>query len=113
MIYRCGSAPLGPELEAVITSKFNNVGVTQGYGCTLFSLFLLPSTFFSNANSILVFVPGTECTCAGTIYPKGRKSIPGAVGTPIPNMEVKVVDPETGELSGFNKEGELWLKGRD
>lgn len=36
---------------------------------------------------------------------------PGSVGRPLPNLEVKVVDPETGKLAGVGKEGELWFKG--
>lgn len=35
---------------------------------------------------------------------------PGSVGTVIPNTEIKLVDPETGEIVGNNKEGEAYLR---
>ncbi|KAI9022692.1 hypothetical protein DFJ74DRAFT_101562 [Hyaloraphidium curvatum] len=81
----CGSAPLGPELERAMEDKFG-APVKQGWGMT-------------------------ETTCAGLIYKAGERQRPGAVGQPLPNMEVKVVDPETGRPVGFGNEGELLVKG--
>ncbi|KAJ3327213.1 hypothetical protein HDU93_002089 [Gonapodya sp. JEL0774] len=81
----CGAAPLGGEVEDMLAKRFNVV-VQQGYGCT-------------------------EGTCAATLYRHDTPYHRGSVGTPLPNMEIKVVDPDTGKLVGFNKEGELWFKG--
>lgn len=36
---------------------------------------------------------------------------PGSIGPPLPNMKVKIVDPESGETLPSNKEGEVWLHG--
>nr|DAD39591.1 TPA_asm: hypothetical protein HUJ06_013914 [Nelumbo nucifera] len=35
----------------------------------------------------------------------------GTVGLLSPNMEAKIVDPETGEALAVNRRGELWLRG--
>ena len=35
----------------------------------------------------------------------------GASGILLPNMEARIVSPETGKDMGVGKEGELWLRG--
>ena len=36
---------------------------------------------------------------------------PGTSGITIPNTEIRVVDPATGEDRGVGEEGELWVRG--
>lgn len=81
----CGAAPLGGEIEDILYEKFK-VPVRQGYGCT-------------------------ELTCAALLYRHDTPYKRGSVGMPLPNLEIKVVDPETKQPVGFNQEGELWVKG--
>ena len=40
----------------------------------------------------------------------GRKK-PGSIGRPLPQLEVKIVSPETGTLLPSGEVGEIWLKG--
>ncbi|KAI9030493.1 phenylacetyl-CoA ligase [Hyaloraphidium curvatum] len=81
----CGAAPLGGEVEDILIEKFG-VPVKQGYGCS-------------------------EGTCGALLYRHNTPYKRGSVGVPLPNLEVKVVDPETLEPVGYNKEGELWIRG--
>ena len=40
-----------------------------------------------------------------------RRSEPGTSGITVPNTEIRVVDPATGEDRGVGEEGELWVRG--
>jgi acyl-CoA synthetase (AMP-forming)/AMP-acid ligase II len=82
-----GAAPLGPELTDELKQKFPNVCVRQGYGMT-------------------------ELSPVATVDKQHSK--PGSVGYLVPNMEAKVVDPETGveaQPGAADATGELWLRG--
>jgi acyl-CoA synthetase (AMP-forming)/AMP-acid ligase II len=35
----------------------------------------------------------------------------GSIGVPVPNTEVRVVDPESGESRGVGEDGEIWIRG--
>ena len=79
-----GAAPLGAEI-AVEASTRIGCDVSQGYGMTELS-------------------PVTHATPMG-----GFK--PGSIGITVPNTEVRVVDPETGNDLGIDEDGELWIRG--
>jgi len=84
----CAAAPLGPELTAELGSRFTGVVIRQGYGMTELSP-------VSHVDSF-----------------KAPKA--GAIGYLVPNMEAKIVDPETGKEISYGTDadrGELWLRG--
>jgi acyl-CoA synthetase (AMP-forming)/AMP-acid ligase II len=82
-----GAAPLGEDLARELSKRLG-CPVTQGYGMTEAS----PVTHLSpTRNTVLK---------------------PGSVGRVVPNTEVKIVDPVTGdEVGAPNKEGELLIRG--
>jgi 4-coumarate--CoA ligase len=79
-----GAAPLGADLAAEAAARVK-CDVVQGYGMTELS-------------------PVSHAT------PEGRFK-PGSSGVTVPNTEVRVVDPATGEDRGIGEEGELWVRG--
>ncbi|XP_045457529.1 uncharacterized protein LOC123667733 [Melitaea cinxia] len=80
----CGAAPLYEETAQAVKDKFPSVqAILQGYGMTEATLAI---TFNYNPDKI------------------------GSVGTPYPHTVVKVVDPETKEVLGPNKAGEICFK---
>lgn len=80
----CGAAPLYEETAQAVKDKFPSVqAILQGYGMTEATLAV---TFNYNPDKI------------------------GSVGTPYPHTVVKVVDPETKEVLGPNKAGEICFK---
>jgi len=81
-----GAAPLGADLEQECIDR---LGVTfrQGYGLTETS----PVTH------MVPHVPGFERL--------------GSVGPPVPNSEVKIVDPLTGDEAAPGERGEVWVRG--
>mmetsp|Transcript_27506 Transcript_27506/g.73370 ORF Transcript_27506/g.73370 Transcript_27506/m.73370 type:complete len:547 (+) Transcript_27506:83-1723(+) len=79
-----GAAPLGPELTEELRQKFPKACVRQGYGMT-------------------------ELSPVATV--DREKAKPGSVGYLVPNMEAKVVDPDTGVEAQPGATGELWLRG--
>jgi acyl-CoA synthetase (AMP-forming)/AMP-acid ligase II len=81
-----GAAPLGEDLERAVSNRLGVV-VRQGYGLTETS-------------------PVTHCTPS---EPGKAKS--GAVGVPIPNTEVRMVDPATGDDVDAKVQGEIWIRG--
>lgn len=81
---QCGAAPLYEETAQAVKDKFPSVqAILQGYGMT-------------------------EATLAVTINYNPDKI--GSVGTPYSHTIVKVVDPETKEVLGPNKAGEICFK---
>ncbi|MDQ2856024.1 MAG: AMP-binding protein, partial [Acidobacteriota bacterium] len=82
----CGAAPLGETLTKACMDRLN-VKVRQGYGMTETS----PVTHSSPSDAAQVKF--------------------GAVGVCAPNTECKIIDMETGEAQGPNKEGELCVRG--
>jgi acyl-CoA synthetase (AMP-forming)/AMP-acid ligase II len=81
-----GAAPLGEDLARAL-SKQLGCPVTQGYGMTEAS----PVTHLSPTRNVTLK--------------------PGSAGRVIPNTEVKIVDPVTGDELGRNQEGELLMRG--
>ncbi|HVM19540.1 MAG TPA: 4-coumarate--CoA ligase family protein [Egibacteraceae bacterium] len=79
-----GAAPLGADLAGAATQRIGT-DVVQGYGLTETS-------------------PVTHLTPLGA--PK-----PGTVGVLVPSLEMRIVDPATGEDQGPGGEGEIWVRG--
>lgn len=80
-----GAAPLGSELQSLISKRFPTWDVRQGYGMTELS-------------------PVTHVT-----EPKSKKY--GSIGKLAPNCEAKLIDVDTGESVGINRDGELLIRG--
>jgi acyl-CoA synthetase (AMP-forming)/AMP-acid ligase II len=81
-----GAAPLDAELGHAVAKRLG-CEVLQGYGMT-------------------------EMSPVSHAIPDGRTDIDlNSVGFAVPNMECKLVDPETGEEVGPGGRGELWCKG--
>jgi acyl-CoA synthetase (AMP-forming)/AMP-acid ligase II len=81
-----GAAPLGEELARALSTKLG-CPVTQGYGMT-------------EASPVTHLSPTRNATLK-----------PGSAGRIVPNTEVKIVDPVTGEELGSTKDGELLIRG--
>jgi acyl-CoA synthetase (AMP-forming)/AMP-acid ligase II len=79
-----GAAPLGAELAAEAAARVK-CDVVQGYGMTELS-------------------PVSHGTPEGMFKP-------GTSGITVPNTEVRVIDPATGEDLGVGEAGELWVRG--
>ena len=81
-----GAAPLPPRLQEALAARLPGCVVGQGWGMTE--------------------------TTSGICLPDGRTgTTPGTVGRPLPNTELRVVDPETGRDLGVSECGELWVRG--
>ncbi|OMO85474.1 AMP-dependent synthetase/ligase [Corchorus olitorius] len=83
----CGGAPLSKEVIHGFLEKFPKVHIRQGYALT--------ETTGSGAS---MYSPE-----------EGRKY--GTVGLLSPNLEAKIVDPDTGVALVVNQTGELWVRG--
>jgi 4-coumarate--CoA ligase len=79
-----GAAPLSAEL-ALEASERIGCEIVQGYGLTETS-------------------PVTHATPLGHFKP-------GTVGPALPSTEVMIVDPESGERLGIDRDGEVWIRG--
>jgi len=79
-----GAAPLGAELEQACAERLG-CEVVQGYGMT-------------------------ETSPVSHTAPRGKHK-PGTIGPCLPNMECRIVDPETGEDAEEGERGELWMRG--
>ena len=88
-----GAEKLPIELSEAFEKKFG-VRPGEGYGTTELS----PIVAFH--------VPKTRAT-----KPEQLQCKEGTVGLPIPDVQVKAVNPDTGEVLGPNEEGVLWFKG--
>jgi acyl-CoA synthetase (AMP-forming)/AMP-acid ligase II len=81
-----GGAPLGAALHEALAARLPHAALGQGYGLT-----------------------ETSVAISG---PDGRKGgVPGSVGRVVPDTELRVVDPETGDDRGAGEPGELWVRG--
>ncbi len=81
-----GAAPLGDELSRKVNDRFG-CRVNQGYGLTETS----PVTHLNPCLS-------------------GSENF-GSIGFPIPNTEVRIVDPDSGSSRHAGEPGELWIRG--
>jgi acyl-CoA synthetase (AMP-forming)/AMP-acid ligase II len=81
-----GAAPLGADLEQECIDRLG-CKFRQGYGLT-------------ETSPVTHMVP----------HVAGAERL-GSVGPPIPNSEVKIVDPVTGEPVGPGGRGEVWVRG--
>ncbi len=79
-----GAAPLGADLAAAAAARIG-CEVVQGYGMTELS-------------------PVSHCTPEGQFRP-------GTSGITVPNTEIRIVDPVTGEDADVGSRGELWVRG--
>ena len=79
-----GAAPLGADLAATATQR-TGTEVVQGYGLT-------------------------ETSPVTNLMPRGEDR-PGTVGVLVPNLELRIVDPSSGEDQGPGGEGEIWFRG--
>ena len=80
-----GAAPLGAELAEACERRLG-CPVTEGFGMT-------------EVSAITHLVP-----------PFGEVRKPGSIGPPIPGVECRLVDHETGEDVGPGQRGELWMR---
>lgn len=81
-----GAAPLGADLTAECCNRLNCV-IKQGYGLT-------------------------ETSPVSHMCPEDPERIkPGSVGPVVSNTECKIIDLETGEELGHNREGEIYTRG--
>jgi acyl-CoA synthetase (AMP-forming)/AMP-acid ligase II len=80
----CGAAPLGVELTEAVEKRLN-VKIRQGYGMTEAS-------------------PATHYTVAGS-------ERAGTVGLLMPNIEMRIIDPESGKDVPTGQAGEVWVRG--
>jgi acyl-CoA synthetase (AMP-forming)/AMP-acid ligase II len=81
-----GAAPLGAELEVACSERLG-CRVCQGYGMT-----------------------ESSPVSHGVPFPDGELK-PGTIGVPVPNLECRVVDVESGEDAADGERGELWMRG--
>lgn len=79
-----GAAPLSAEVEREASTR-TGAEVVQGFGLTETS-------------------PVTHAPPPGEFRA-------GSIGVPVPNTEIRVVDPESGDDLGPGAEGELWIRG--
>jgi acyl-CoA synthetase (AMP-forming)/AMP-acid ligase II len=79
-----GAAPLGPELTDAVEKRLN-VRIRQGYGMTEAS-------------------PATHYTVAGA-----ERS--GTVGQLMPSVQMRIIDPESGQDVPTGQSGEVWVRG--
>ncbi|HEX6299005.1 MAG TPA: 4-coumarate--CoA ligase family protein [Acidimicrobiia bacterium] len=79
-----GAAPLSAEVEAEAMRR-TGAPVVQGFGLTETS-------------------PVTHAMLPGDVRS-------GSIGVPVPNTEIRVVDPQTGDDLGVGESGELWIRG--
>ncbi|KAG5542803.1 hypothetical protein RHGRI_015791 [Rhododendron griersonianum] len=83
----CGGAPLSREVIEGFLEKYPTVEILQGYALT-------------------------ESTGVGTSTDSLEESRRyGTAGLLSPNVEARIVDPESGEALSVSRRGELWLRG--
>ena len=80
-----GAAPLGAELIEQVKTRIG-CEVIQGYGLT-------------------------ETSPVTHAMPAGGENKPGTIGTPLPDTECRIVDPDTGKDVAEGERGELWIRG--
>ncbi len=53
----------------------------------------------------------TETSCIATRFPYPEKDTTGSVGRPLPNLDLKLVDENGKDISGYDVRGELCIRG--
>ncbi|XP_010459729.1 PREDICTED: 4-coumarate--CoA ligase-like 2 isoform X1 [Camelina sativa] len=81
-----GGAPLRREMIEKFVENYPAVKVLQGYGLT------------------------ESTAVAASMYTKEETMRYGASGLLAPNVEAKIVDPDTGRVLGVNQTGEMWIR---
>jgi long-chain acyl-CoA synthetase len=92
IFYVSGAAPMATEVAEQFEKK-TGVPLSEGYGATE-----------TSAVSTINLSAISKVTGFMTKVKRG-------VGVPIPDTDVKIVDPETGEEVPFGEPGELWIRG--
>ncbi|MFW9769801.1 MAG: class I adenylate-forming enzyme family protein, partial [Candidatus Thorarchaeota archaeon] len=92
IFYYSAAAALPPELAEEF-EKISGVPMGEGYGAT--------ETTAGTTVNISAFSKVTGF----------MKQVKRGVGVPVPDTEIKVVDPETGEEPPVGDPGELWVRG--
>nr|6ABH_A Chain A, Red-bioluminescence eliciting luciferase [Phrixothrix hirtus]6ABH_B Chain B, Red-bioluminescence eliciting luciferase [Phrixothrix hirtus]6ABH_C Chain C, Red-bioluminescence eliciting luciferase [Phrixothrix hirtus]6ABH_D Chain D, Red-bioluminescence eliciting luciferase [Phrixothrix hirtus]6ABH_E Chain E, Red-bioluminescence eliciting luciferase [Phrixothrix hirtus]6ABH_F Chain F, Red-bioluminescence eliciting luciferase [Phrixothrix hirtus]6ABH_G Chain G, Red-bioluminescence eli len=81
----CGGSPLGRDIADKVAKRLKVHGILQGYGLT-------------------------ETCSALILSPNDRELKKGAIGTPMPYVQVKVIDINTGKALGPREKGEICFK---
>ena len=81
-----GGAPLAADLQRAVAARLPHTAVGQGWGLT-------------------------ETTVGATGPDRDAGTIPGSVGRVMPDIELRVVDPESGRELGPDHDGEPWVRG--
>jgi long-chain acyl-CoA synthetase len=92
IFYLSGAAPMPTELAEQFEKK-SGIPLGEGYGATE-----------TTAASTMNLSPLSKVTGFMSKIKRG-------VGIPLPDTEVKIVDPETGEECPFGEPGEIWIRG--
>ena len=92
IFYLSGAAPMPPDLADQFEQK-TGVPMAEGYGATE-----------TCAASTVNISPLSKVTG----FMASKKN---GVGVPLPDTEVKIVDPETREEMPFGESGEIWIRG--
>lgn len=83
----CGAAPLDKGLQARMQAMMgDDVPFTQVWGMT-------------------------ETSCIGMRHPWPATDDTGSIGVPIPNLDVKLVDDDGKDITGYNVRGEICVRG--
>jgi acyl-CoA synthetase (AMP-forming)/AMP-acid ligase II len=85
----CGAAPLDPALQQAAGARIG-LPIRQGYGMTESSLGI---------------------TVTSSALPEADKIKPGASGVLLPNMQARVVEPDTGQNLPTGQKGEILVRG--
>jgi acyl-CoA synthetase (AMP-forming)/AMP-acid ligase II len=84
----CGAAPLSKEAQNKLKADH-----------------CLPGTVFNQAWGM------TETSCIATMFPYTESDDTGSVGRPIPNLDIKLVDEDGRDITGYNAPGEICVRG--
>ena len=53
----------------------------------------------------------TECSPIVAVVSADQGEYTGSIGNPLPYTKIKIMDQNSTEITGYNQEGELWVKG--
>jgi len=92
IFYASGAAALAPELAEEFENKVGFF-ISEGYGATETST--ISCINLSALSKVTGFMP----------------ELKRGIGVPVPDTDVKIVDPDTGDEVPFGERGEIWIKG--